>query len=205
MIRRGFADVEDLQIHYAECGQGQAVLLLHQTPRSWEEFRDVLPLLGKHFRAIAMDTAGFGDSSKPQWSGTIAAYARIVAGLLGALGIDRAHVVGHHTGGVIAVELAAGYPGLVDKLVLSSAPLIDAEYHRMRAERPAPDNVKHDAHGQHLLDLWRGREGFYPEDRPDLLDRFVMDALKAGEGAHKGHEAVSRYDMSPRLPLIKAP
>jgi pimeloyl-ACP methyl ester carboxylesterase len=40
------------------------VLLLHQTPRSWDEFRDVLPLLGRSRRAIAIDLVGFGDSSR---------------------------------------------------------------------------------------------------------------------------------------------
>ena len=64
-IRRAFADLPHGQVHYAECGDADApaVLLLHQTPRSWAEYRAVLPLLGARFRAIAMDTAGFGDSA----------------------------------------------------------------------------------------------------------------------------------------------
>lgn len=205
MTRRAFVDVEDLHVHYAEVGQGEPVLFLHQTPRSWDEYRDVLPLVGQRYRAIAMDTAGFGDSSKPSWPGSMQSYARIAAGFLQALGIDHAHVVGHHTGGVIAVELAAAYPERVLKLVLSSTPLVDETYHRMRAERPSPDDVQYSDDGAHLLELWRGRQGFYPKGRHDLLDRFVMDALKAGEGAHNGHLAVSSYDMEPRLPLVKAP
>ena len=205
VIRRAFLNVQGLQIHYAESGAGQPVLFLHQTPRSWDEFRDVLPLAGRQFRAIAMDTPGFGDSSKPSWPGSMAAYAGVAARFLEALGIERAHVVGHHTGGVIAVELAAAYPHRVDRLVLSSTPLIDAAFHRLRAERPAPDDVAPDGSGEHLLQLWRGRQSFYPRDRPDLLTRFLVDALKAGEGAQAGHLAVSSYDMEPRLPLVQAP
>src|SRR5690606_18898439 len=62
-IRRAFADLGDGQVHYAQCGPGdaQVVLLLHQTPRSWAEYRAVLPILGARYRAIAMDTIGFGD------------------------------------------------------------------------------------------------------------------------------------------------
>jgi pimeloyl-ACP methyl ester carboxylesterase len=63
MITRRFVDVPAGTIHCAIAGSGRPVLLLHQTPRSWNEYRDVLPLLGRHFQAIAMDTIGFGDSS----------------------------------------------------------------------------------------------------------------------------------------------
>ena len=97
MTRRGFAEVADGVVHYAEAGSGPAVLLLHQTPRSWDEYRDVLPLLGARFRAIAMDTIGFGESSKPPWEATIERFARVALDLLDALGVERASVVGHHT------------------------------------------------------------------------------------------------------------
>lgn len=70
-VRRAFAELAHCTIHYASAGAGRAVLLLHQTPRSWEEYRDVLPLLGRRYRAIAMDTIGFGDSSKPEWARSI--------------------------------------------------------------------------------------------------------------------------------------
>ena len=52
VVKRGFADTVDGQIHYAMAGKGDPVLFLHQTPRSWDEYRDVLPIIGKHYRAI---------------------------------------------------------------------------------------------------------------------------------------------------------
>ena len=58
--------------------------------------------------------------------------------------------------------------------------------------------------GSHLLALWSMRAPFYPKD-VDLLDRFVVDAVKAGERAGGGHLTVARYDMESKLPLIKAP
>ncbi|MEV8062544.1 hypothetical protein AB0P37_40570 [Streptomyces antimycoticus] len=54
------------QLHYVECGEGEPVLLLHQTPRSWTEYRDVLPLVGATHRAIAMDTVGYGPRRSPR-------------------------------------------------------------------------------------------------------------------------------------------
>jgi hypothetical protein len=51
-IHRSYANTPDGQIHYATAGQGKPVLLLHQTPRSWDEYRDVLPIIGRRYRAI---------------------------------------------------------------------------------------------------------------------------------------------------------
>jgi len=127
VVQRGFANTPEGQIHYAMAGQGKPVLFLHQTPRSWDEYRDVLPLIGKKYWAIAMDTVGFGDSYKPEKKGSIEEYARGVIGFLDAMSIDRVSIVGHHTGGVIAVEVAASYPERVDKLILSSTPYVDAK------------------------------------------------------------------------------
>jgi len=204
-VRRSFVAIEGGHIHYAEAGAGNPVLLLHQTPRSWDEYRDVLPLLGARCRAIAMDTIGFGDSSKPGGPGTVEGYAEAVLRFLDALGLERVSLVGHHTGGVIAFELAASHPERVDRLVLSSTPLVDDAFRRERELRPAPDDVRPDNDGSHLLELWQGRLPFYPPGRRDLLERFVVDALKAGTSAHGGHMAVRNYDMTAKLALVRAP
>ena len=97
-LRRAYADVAHGQMHYAECGSSTAtrrthggndiaatpIVLLHQTPRSWREYIQVLPLLGAHRRAIAIDTAGFGESD-PVAAPSIEAWAE-------AAQIGRAHV-----------------------------------------------------------------------------------------------------------------
>jgi len=143
-IRRAYADLPHGQVHYAECGAADAppVLLLHQTPRSWAEYRDVLPLLGAHHRAIAMDTAGFGESDALPGAPSIEAWAQVAVQLLDALGIASAHVVGHHTGGVIAADLAARHGARVRSLVLSSTPFTDVAFRQARAQRPAIDAVE---------------------------------------------------------------
>ncbi|MFI6706799.1 alpha/beta fold hydrolase [Nonomuraea sp. NPDC050478] len=204
MIGFGYARTPLGQIHYAECGTGEPVLLLHQTPRSWDEYREVLPLLGAGHRAIAMDTLGFGASAPPA-EHTIEAYADGVLAFMDALGLETAAVAGHHTGGVIAVEVAARAPGRVSRLVLSSTPLVDAEARRRREGRPQVDHVTEREDGSHLVELWAGRAGFYPPGRPDLLARFVRDALAARPGLAGGHRAVAAYRMEDRLGLIRCP
>jgi pimeloyl-ACP methyl ester carboxylesterase len=53
--------------------------------------------------------------------------------------------------------------------------------------------------------LWQRRQPFYPKGRPDLLARFVLDALKVGSRAEAGHRAVGRYRMEERAPRVRAP
>ncbi|MDM0077722.1 alpha/beta hydrolase [Variovorax sp. J2P1-59] len=206
-IRRAFADLSAGQVHYAECGDpdAPAVMLLHQSPRSWVEYREVLPLIGSHYRAIAMDTAGFGDSEAGGLPASIEQWAGVARELLDALGIERADVVGHHTGGVIAVELAAAFPERVRGLVLSSTPFTHEAFRLARAGRPPIDEVEASEDGTHLAALWQRRQGFYPANRPDLLQAFVLDALKASGGPEDGHRAVAAYRMEDRIHRIAHP
>jgi len=206
-IQRAFASLNDGQIHYAECGPagGEPVLLLHQTPRSWHEFAGVLPLLGERYRTIAMDTLGFGDSARSA-DGTVSIerWAGVAIELLDHLGIDQAHVVGHHTGGVIAVEIAAAHPDRVAGLVLSSTPFTNAEFRKVRAERAPIDEVEPADDGSHLTALWGKRQGFYPPDRPDLLLAFVRDALVVMDDVEGGHTAVATYRMEDTIGRVVA-
>jgi len=208
-IRRGYADVAHGQMHYAACGDDDAmttpVVLLHQTPRSWREYAQVLPLIGARGRAIAVDTAGFGASDPVPRGAGIEPWAGAVLELLDALAIDSAHIVGHHTGGVIAVELAARAPARVASLTLSSTPYTDAEFRRARAERPPIDAVAASDDGSHLAALWQKRQAFYPRLRPELLQAFVADALQASGDVEGGHRAVGSYRMEARIGAVRAP
>lgn len=205
MIEFGYAGTPFGQIHYARCGDGDPVLLLHQTPRSWDEYREVLPLLaGAGYRAVAMDTLGFGASARVA-EHSIETYAAGVLALMDALGLEAAAVAGHHTGGVVAVEVAAGAPDRVTRLVLSSTPLVDAEGRRRRRDGHTVDHATEREDGSHLLELWAGRAGFYPPRRPDLLARFVRDALAVWPRVEQGHRAVAAYRMEDRLGLIRCP
>lgn len=202
-IDRGFVEISDGQVHYAECGpsDGEVVLLLHQSPRSWAEYRHVLPLLGIRYRTIAMDTLGFGDSVTPNWEPSVERWASAAVEFLQALGIKQANVVGHHTGGVIAVEIAASNCELVKRLVLSSTPFTDEEFRRARSERPPIDAVPPSLDGTHLAAMWQQRQIFYPTGRPDLLQAFVLDALKVSD-PEAGHRAVAAYRMEDRIGLV---
>lgn len=207
-IRFGYAGTSRGQVHYAESGpedEGRSaptVLLFHQSPRSWDEYREVLPLLGRTHRAIAMDTIGYGHSA-PAPGHSIETYADVAIEFARVLRLDRVTAVGHHTGALVALEVAVRAPSLVSGLVLSSAPYYD-EAARAQAHT-AIDDVGFDADGSHLARLWGRRAPYYPADRPDLMSRFVRDALAAGDGAVEGHLACHRYPVEQRSPLVTCP
>jgi len=78
-----------------------------------------LPAFSKAFQVIAFDNRDAGRSSQASAPYTIADMAEDTAGLLGGLGIDRTHMLGHSMGGMIAMEFALSHPERLDKLVLS--------------------------------------------------------------------------------------
>lgn len=193
-------------VHLVRCGQGTPVLFLHQTPRSWREFEDVLPLLAPQADCIAMDTVGYG-GSPPFADGqpSIERWAETALALAEGLGLPGFTVVGHHTGAVIALEMAAQAPERVRALVLSSCPYVDAQRRERHGQHPVVDAVKPHADGGHLLELWRGRQGFYPAGDMRLLQRFVADALLSDGRAAQGHLTVNRYHMEARIGLVRCP
>jgi pimeloyl-ACP methyl ester carboxylesterase len=116
------AKVDGVELHYLTAGQGPAVILLHgytQTSRMW---RPIIPLLAEKFTVIAPDLPGIGDSSVPADNqiGMITA-AKQIHDLVRSLKIDKARVVGHDIGLMVAYAYAAQFPSETEKLVVMDA------------------------------------------------------------------------------------
>ena len=144
-----------------------------------------------------MDMLGFGLSAVLAAPQTIEQYAAGAFALLDALSVPDAAVLGHHTGAAVAVEMAASRPDRVSALVLSSPP--------WTSHGTGVDDVETDADGNHLAELWQLRQPYYPAGRPELLERFVRDALAPGVDPAEGHRACARYRMADRIGLVTAP
>ena len=117
-MKRGYADTPEGQIHYYTHGRGEPLVLLHQTPRSARSFAPMMKLLGGKFRCIAVDTLGFGGSDPLPEKATMDDLGRSIVHVLDSLQIERAHVLGFHTGNKIAAATAAGFPDRVGKTIL---------------------------------------------------------------------------------------
>ena len=116
------ATIDGLKLHYLTAGHGPAVILFHgytQTSRMW---RPIIPKLAEKFTVIAPDLPGIGDSDIPpdnQISMIVA--AKQIHELVRSLKIDRARVVGHDIGLMVAYAYAAQFPNETEKLVVMDA------------------------------------------------------------------------------------
>lgn len=111
-----------ITLYYETHGAEDApVLLLINGVGQWHAawWRNVGPL-SEHFRVVTFDNRGIGDSDKPDEAYTLDNMAGDALGLLDALGIERAHVLGHSLGGGIALFMARQQPSRVGKLILAS-------------------------------------------------------------------------------------
>src|SRR5829696_4322265 len=124
--KKRYVSVGEARVAYYEEGSGEPLLLLHGCPFSSFIWRKVITRLSPHYRCLAPDLLGLGDTETPEdadWS--LRAQAATVVGLLDALGVERAHVVGHDHGGAVAQLLAAEHPDRVGRLMLSNAEAYD--------------------------------------------------------------------------------
>ena len=114
-------DVQGARIHYMTAGRGPAVILLHgyaETSRMW---RPLIPILAKTLTVIAPDLPGIGDSDIPASGLDMKSAATRIHALARQLGVQKARVVGHDIGLMVAYAYAAQFPTEVDKLVLMDA------------------------------------------------------------------------------------
>ena len=117
-----FAESNDIQLYYEIYGwQRKTPLVLINGIGQWHAaWRRNVDALAQHFRVIAFDSRGVGSSSKPDAAYTLDMMAADTLGLLDALDIEQAHVLGHSLGGGIAMMMAHQAPHRVGKMVMVS-------------------------------------------------------------------------------------
>ncbi|WP_394828780.1 alpha/beta fold hydrolase [Pendulispora albinea] len=122
-FRHHKADVNGVRLHYVVAGRGDPVVLLHGFPQTWYEWRAIIPALAERFTVIAPDYRGAGHSSRPVDGYDKRTMAEDIRQLVRHLGFDRAAIVGHDIGLMVAYAYAAAYREATTKLVVMDAPL----------------------------------------------------------------------------------
>src|SRR5438552_9696843 len=155
------AQIDNVQLHYLTAGHGSAtVILLHgfaETSRMW---RPIVPLLAEKFTVIAPDLPGIGDSSIPAKTGMLVA-AQQIHELARSLKIEKARVVGHDIGLMVAYAYAAQFPNETEKLAVMDAFLPGVE--GWEAIYDAPNVWHFRFNGEYPEKLVQGRERTYFE------------------------------------------
>jgi len=197
-------------LYYETHGAGHPLLLIRGIGSNLENWYEQLPAFSQNYQVIVFDNQGIGHSSDSGRPRSIADMAADAAAVLEAAGAARAHVLGLSMGGMIAQELALGWPGRVGGLVLTAT-------HCGGEAKVMPT-----AETMELFDkLVRGKtqeeqlEGrkclFAPQtlaQRPEVLERYteVTAAYEAPlEVMTAQWEAIQGFDAYDRLPGISAP
>jgi pimeloyl-ACP methyl ester carboxylesterase len=120
-VALGTASVGGRVIAYRRAGNGPPLVLLHSALSDGREWRPQLEDLADEFTVIAWDAPGCGGSDDPPGDFRLPDYADAVAGLVGALGVERPHLVGLSFGAGLAIAVYDRHPNLARSLVLASA------------------------------------------------------------------------------------
>lgn len=115
------ADVNGVKLHYLTAGHGTPLILLHGYAETSLMWKPIIPLLAERFTVIAPDLPGIGDSSIPAHGLDMKSAAITIHDLAKSLGVQKAEVVGHDIGLMVAYAYAAQFPAEVTKLVLMDA------------------------------------------------------------------------------------
>ena len=196
------------EIYYEDTGAGHPLIFisgLNGVSRYWQP---QLPVFGARFRVITYDQRGTGQSDRLQREFSIDQMAAEVAGLMDALDIERAHIVGMSTGGAIGQTLAIEQPQRVARLVLCSTwthcdpwfrRLFEARREMYRQCGPALHAMFHP--------LW-----LYPPDYINAHDAEIdEERRKAAGNAPPAEVSIGRinallaFDRRAGLPRIQAP
>jgi pimeloyl-ACP methyl ester carboxylesterase len=199
-IEKGYLDAAPGQVHYRAAGSGPPLVLFHQTATSGRMWTPIMVRLADRFRCLALDTPGFGLSDPPPRPYRMEDYAAVVGEALAALGIDRAHVLGHHTGASIAAQLAADYPERVDRLILHACPVGTDEFRRAKLEESVPVPLADD--GSHVEWVRHRLLSYSTPLPPEELHWFILEYLTALPRYHEAHVAVWTQrveDLAPRI------
>ncbi|MFO1427448.1 MAG: alpha/beta hydrolase [Steroidobacteraceae bacterium] len=206
--RRGYADGPYGQVHYHDTGSGVPLVLIHQAPVSARQYDAVYPRLAAlGVRAIGMDMPGFGMSDPaPVVPPRVEDFARVVPALLDHLGLAQAAVLGHHTGALVATEVALQFPKRVERLILNGPlPLEDAEREQwMNFVRNEEMTFSAKPDGSHIAKLYQVRWGLAGGTVPgETVTRYISETLMGFAPFWYGHNAAFVYDHTPALKKLK--
>ena len=204
--------VNDINIYHEVHGEGYPLVLIGGTNHHIHKYPpQFIELLSKHFKIILFENRGSGRTDQPDIRYTHKMMADDTAGLMDALKVEKAHVLGSSLGGMIAQELALNYPEKINKLVLcctSCGP--------KNSIPPSPKVLRiymQSTEGMTEEELVRRNlPTFFPKDyikkNPELIDDYVRRSLLIPQnpiGLKRQMAMISSGNTFKRLKNISAP
>jgi pimeloyl-ACP methyl ester carboxylesterase len=190
----GFADSDGVKIHYVTAGSGPLIIMLHGFPGFWYTWRDQTPALAKHHQVVALDLRGYNKSDQPKGveNYTVDKLVGDVEAVLQHFKRDRAIIVGHDWGGLIAWSFAMAHPEKTERLIILNLP------HPRGLLRELENNPEQFKNSQYARD-------FQKDDAASKLKpEFLVFWVKEPEARKKYLEALRRSSMEAMLSYYKA-
>lgn len=207
MVRRRFVDGEFGQIHVrlAESSNGDATPLacLHMSPKSGRLFEQFMSEMSADRMVIAHDYPGYGESDAPPSEPHVSVqdYARSLWDVADALELERLHLLGYHTGSLVAAEAARQQSDRVGAIVMISAPVFTPEEldDAKAYFEPVPLNTA----GTRFQTMWERIVHFRgPGMTLESMAVSFAENLRGGEAYEWGHRAAFAY--APRFADVVA-
>ena len=206
--RKAYIDSVFGQLHFQITGDGNPLILCHQSPSSLDMFsKSFEPLAESGFQVIAIDTPGYGQSDAPKKQPTIKDYSNCIKDLIEFLNLENVSLLGHHTGACIVAELSLMIPKKIHRLILNGPPLLTNEEkaNLMSMIEKAP-KMKPMKDGSHLIDLWERRKQFTPGWTDlDAMHRGIIQMLRVNGDEIHGFKAAFSQDLEKVLSAIDVP
>jgi len=211
---RGYAKGPFGQVHYQDTGpvKGGAanalpLVLCHQAPMSSRQFDNVYgPLAARGLRAIGIDTPGFGMSDVTPFVPKVEDWATAIPPVLDHLGLKQVDVLGHHTGALVATEVALQFPDRVRNLILNGPVPVTPEERKKFLDfvEKREKNFVYKPDGSHMTESFMSRWRVYGEGAdPKLTTRVTVEKFMGFGPFWYGHYAAFIYDHNAAIPKIK--
>ena len=210
--RRGYADGPFGQVHFRDTGEGRPLILCPQAPQTSRQFENVYePLARRGIRAIGVDSPGFGESDPTPFVPTVSDWAEAVPAVLDHLGIEKVDVLGHHTGGMVATEVAILFPERVNRLIINGPLPMSGEERSnfLKFVEEGEINFVYKADGSHMQDAFAGRYRMYVDGGgtpdPKTITRYTVERFQGYAPFWTGHHAAFIYDHNAALMKLMTP
>jgi len=192
-VTHGYADSNGVKIHYASLGQGPLIVMIHGFPDFWYTWRDQMEALSDKFQCVAIDQRGYNLSDKPK--GVENYDVRLLVGdvvaVIHALGKEKAIIVGHDWGGMVAWQVALNLPQATEKLIILNLP------HPRGLSRELANNPAQQKNSQYARNF----------QQPDAASKLTAEGLafwvKDPEARKKYVETFKRSDFEAMLNYYK--
>ena len=191
-------------MHFVKQGSGFPLIMLHPNGSSTWAWHRVIDSLSHRFSCYAFDMLGHGKSEKPtrHYIG-MPDYAQALDDACNQLNIDQGHFLGNSVGASLAVEMAAGFPERVAKLVLVGCPVWNPHNAFQRLEDTAGDSDQNHLPKPRTLEELKQRTTFVNPTQ-EWLEATNEAHEQAGVLVGEVRHALAYYDILARLPLVKA-